>query len=169
VVHDDLLAAVLFSSQAAFAESKGVPEKTLKRIRAIVVELGTRLQMRQRVEVSIVSADPRMVSVQHIRGEGINEVFIISLDRTFFESLDREELRAAIAHELGHIWISSHHPYLHTETFANEIAMRAVSRESMKKVYTKLWAHLGTTGDYEQLLGRDAKPAPPQVSTTFER
>lgn len=69
--------------------------------------------------------------------------------------LSQEELKAVIAHELGHVWIFSHFPYLQTEILANEIAMRAVSRDSMKKIYAKLWLRLGTTGDLEAVLGSD--------------
>jgi len=32
-----------------------------------------------------------------------------------------------------------------------------VSRDSMKKVYAKLWLHLGTSGDFEKLLGTETK------------
>jgi hypothetical protein len=77
------------------------------------------------------------------------------LDESFLSTLDEEELRAAIAHELGHVWIFSHHPYLHTERLANEIAIRVVSRESLKKLYTKLWGHIGVRGSIEEFLPPD--------------
>src|SRR5262245_49653478 len=109
--------------------------------------------MPQHVQISIVSTDERMVSVQRIReSAGADQIFIIRFDQSFLDGLSDEELEAAIAHELGHVWISSHHPYLQTEALANEIAMRVVSRDSMKKVYAKLWLHLGTSGDFEKLL-----------------
>jgi hypothetical protein len=31
--------------------------------------------------------------------------------------------------------------------------MRVVSRDSLKKIYHKLWAHLGETGNIEEFLG----------------
>ena len=48
-----------------------------------------------------------------------------------------------VAHELGHVWIYTHHPYLQTEQLANQIAMRVVSRESLDSVYGKVWADAG--------------------------
>src|SRR5262249_3252056 len=123
---------------------------------AFVIEIEARLQMPQRVEVSVVPSEAKMVSVHRIRDMSTGtESFEIHLDQVFFDSLSREEVRAALAHELGHVWIFSHHPYLQTEALANEIAMRVVTRDSMKKIYNKLWMHLGTRGDLNELLGRD--------------
>lgn len=67
--------------------------------------------------------------------------------------LNEDELRAAVAHELGHVWIFSHHPYLHTERLANEIAMRVVSRESLERVYEKLWARDSAKRQVRRVLG----------------
>jgi hypothetical protein len=95
-----------------------------------------------------------MLSVQRIHdASGNREFFLISIDRTFLEDLNEDELTTALAHELGHVWIFSHHPYLQTEALANEIAMKAVSRDSLKTLYGKLWLHLGTKGNLEELLG----------------
>jgi len=96
-----------------------------------------------------------MVAVHRVRQAQADDRFTIQIDQKFFDSLSSEELEAAIAHELGHVWIYSHHPYLHTEALANEIAMRVVSRESVKKLYLKLWAQLETTGDLNEVLGSD--------------
>jgi hypothetical protein len=41
--------------------------------------------------------------------------FLLKIDAHFILHLDDEERRAAIAHELGHVWIYTHHPFLHTE------------------------------------------------------
>ena len=48
-----------------------------------------------------------------------------------------------MAHELGHVWVFTHHPYLQTEKLANQIAMRVVTRDSLVNVYHKLWEHGG--------------------------
>jgi hypothetical protein len=122
----------------------------------ILEDLEARLQMPQHVEVLLVAREPRMVAVQRLAQPSSAGVsFVIRLDEQFVDSLDEEEWRAALAHELGHVWISTHHPYLQTEALANEIAMKAVSRDSMKKIYAKLWLHIGTSGDFERLLGHD--------------
>jgi len=107
------------------------------------------MQMSQDVHV-IVAANDRMVSVERVGNLGM---FVMCFDEHFLADLDNDDLRAAIAHELGHVWIFSHHPYLQTEALANEIAMRAVTRQSLEKVYRKLWTHMGTSGNLDDLLG----------------
>jgi hypothetical protein len=93
------------------------------------------------------------VSVQRVpNADGNPPSFIMCFDEQFLESLDQEELRAAVAHELGHVWIYSHFPYLQTEALANDIAMRLVSRDSLKKIYSKLWDHLGVSGKLDDFL-----------------
>ena len=81
------------------------------------------------------------------------KAFLLTIDASFLDTLSDEELEAAIAHELGHVWIFTHHPYLQTEELANQIAMRAVSRESLERVYAKVWERGGTKGDLARFLG----------------
>ena len=123
-------------------------EPNLDQIKTIANDVRTHLQMPQEIQVAIVPANALMVSV-----ERTNDAFIICFDEHFLTTLDQEELTAAVAHELGHVWIYSHHPYLQTEALANEIAMKAVTRESLKKVYTKLWAQMHTGESLEEFLG----------------
>ena len=73
--------------------------------------------------------------------------FTATFEAGFLDSLNDDELGAVIAHELGHVWIFTHHPYLQTEELANEIALRVVSRESLDEVYEKVWKRTGTKGD----------------------
>lgn len=131
------------------------PSPNVDRISAIINEFRTQLQMSQDVHVTVAPND-RMVSVERVSDLGM---FIMCFDEHFLADLDSDELRAAIAHELGHVWIFSHHPYLQTEALANEVAMRAVTRESLEKVYKKLWTHLGTSGNLDELLGPDGVQA----------
>jgi hypothetical protein len=129
-------------------------EQTLTIAREITADLAGRLQMPQHIQISIVASEKKMVSVQRIGAlGGADDVFTIRLDQSFLHGLNDEELKAAIAHELGHVWISCHHPYLQTEALANEVALKVVSRESLKKLYEKLWLHLGTSGELDQLIG----------------
>ena len=58
-----------------------------------------------------------------------------------------------MAHELGHVWIYTHHPFLQTEELANEIAMRVVSRELLESLYQKVWERTGTKGKLTYLPG----------------
>ena len=139
---------------ALFASPLYAGSPDIERISRIVDELRLQLQMRQEIKVTIAKANPLMVSVEHDGGTRSEAgIFVICFDENFLASLDPDELRAAVAHELGHVWIFSHHPYLQTEALANEIALRAVQRDSLKKIYSKLWSHLGASGSIDEFLG----------------
>ena len=77
----------------------------------------------------------------------------MTFEERFLTSVDQDELKAIVAHELGHVWIFTHHPYLQTERLANTVAMRAVPRASLERVYSKVWEHQGTKGDLALFLG----------------
>jgi len=74
-------------------------------------------------------------------------------EASFAERLGDNELAAAIAHELGHVWIYTHFPFLQTEQLANEIAMRVVSRESLVPVYAQMFERVRVSGDPNEYLG----------------
>jgi predicted Zn-dependent protease len=77
------------------------------------------------------------------------------VDAAFLETLTDAELEAAVAHELGHVWVFTHHPYLQTEALANQIAMRVVSRQNLQRVYEKMWDQNGVKGNLLDFLGPD--------------
>ena len=80
--------------------------------------------------------------------------FLLTMELGFLLMLDDDELRAAVAHELGHVWIYTHHPFLQTERLANVVGERVVDRASFEKVYLKLWAYEGASGvPMDDLLG----------------
>lgn len=120
-------------------------------LQVLVDELGKELSIRERVEAAIVETNPLLVSVEPRRRDS---VFQLSFDREFLDTLDEGDVRAAIAHELGHVWIFTNHPYLQTERLANDVAMRAVTRESLLKVYEKVWARIGTKVDAASFVGQ---------------
>jgi hypothetical protein len=101
----------------------------------MIQEFSSRLGVREDVIFSFDSGNARLISVQRVPTEA--ELFHLSLDEDFLRTLDERELRAAIAHELGHIWIFTHFPYLHTESLANQYALKLVSREDLSRVYEK--------------------------------
>ena len=70
--------------------------------------------------------------------------FRMAFEERFLTAVDQDELKAIVAHELGHVWIFTHHPYLQTERLANTVAIRAVPRPSLERVYSKVWAREGT-------------------------
>lgn len=105
----------------------------------------------QRVIISVVPRDERLVSVQ--RSKENAETFMLSFDEGFLEQLDRDELDAVIAHELGHVWIFTHHPFLQTELLANQIAMKVVPRKILVKVYEKVSLHSDEPLNMSRVLG----------------
>src|SRR6185295_11792286 len=84
--------------------------------------LATALDIPKRVEVVLVTRNDLVVSVEPLTApdEGYRVVF----DQRFFERLSNEEVAAALAHEIGHVWIYSHFTFLQTEGLANEIALK---------------------------------------------
>ena len=118
------------------------------RVQRIVDDLKARLEIPHPVTVSIVESNPLMASVAPVSGG-----FALSFEAGFAERLTENELTAAIAHELGHVWIFTHFPFLQTEQLANEIAMRVVSRESLVPVYAQMFERTRVDGDLIRYLG----------------
>lgn len=114
-------------------------------------DLRSRLQIEQRVTIELVDHNPLVMSVETLGGRV--GPFVITVDREFIRELSSEELEAAIAHELGHVWIYTHHPYLQTERLANDIAMRVVRRSAFEPVYEKVWARTGIKGNLIEFIG----------------
>ncbi len=82
--------------------------------------------------------------------------FALAAERGFLATLTADQVEAALAHELGHVWIYTHHPYLQTEQLANRVAMRVVSRERLLEVYRALWGGDAVHGSLEAFLGVEA-------------
>ena len=140
----------LFSSNPVTA-ARRVPASA-SQVQLIVDELKGRLAIPAEVIVSVVESNPLLVSVEPRRSD--RNAFVMTFEDAFLAQLDDTDLRAVIAHELGHVWIYTHHPYLQTERLANTIAMRVVSRESLEKVYGKVWERGGAKGDLVHFLGQ---------------
>jgi predicted Zn-dependent protease len=112
----------------------------LDRVQRAVAELKGQLAISQAVDVKIVRTNPRLFSVEPVAHD---ETFLLSVEEDFAQALTDAELRAAVAHELGHVWIYTHFPYLQTEELANDIASRAVSRDMLAPLYDKVWKKAG--------------------------
>jgi len=132
------LCAFVHSRHAAAQTSAG-------KIQNLVDGLRTRLTISQRVIVTIVPHNPLVVSVARVKDR--NATFALSIEDGFLDDLRDDEISAVVAHELGHVWIFTHHPYLQTEEGANEIALHIVSRESLDKLYGKVWQRAGGPGE----------------------
>jgi hypothetical protein len=107
-----------------------------RKIDVMVRGFSRRLGITQRVIVSIVPANSRLASVECIRGA--TRDFLILFEARFLRTLDDRELGAALAHELGHVWIFTHFPYLQTEELANQQALKLVSSQDLSRIYEKV-------------------------------
>ena len=119
-------------------------------LQELVDGLKTELGIDAVVSAAIVPTNSLLVSVEP---DGSPGTFRMMFEERFLTSLDQDELKAIVAHELGHVWIFTHHPYLQTERLANTVAMRAVPRASLERVYSKVWEHQGTKGNLAFFLG----------------
>jgi hypothetical protein len=124
--------------------------RSLPALQELVNSLKAQLGIDAIVSATIVPTNPLLVSVQPV--DGGPATFQMAFEERFLTGLDEDHLKAIVAHELGHVWIFTHHPYLQTERLANSVAMRAVPRESLERVYGKVWERDGTKGDLARLI-----------------
>jgi hypothetical protein len=163
--------AILYTSRVS-ANGRGPaarprPPLDARGIQRLVDTYRVRLAIPQRVTVTLVERNPLMASVEFDKAR--KGAFLLSLERGFAASLTPEELLAVIAHELGHVWIFTHHPYLQTESLANKVAMRVVKRERLEQVYLKVWQHGGEKGTLARFMGpRPTEPATSAGLNTIE-
>jgi len=139
---------------------------TIRAMRAqeFVDQLRGVLPIASDVQVAAVTYNPLVFSVQPI--DSHKEHFLLKMEIGFLLMLGDDELRAAMGHELGHVWIYTHRPFLQTERAANIIGQQMVDRESLKKLYSKLWAYESASGvPLDDLLGPspEASKAPKPV------
>ena len=141
--------AVLVTARQSSASEAFEREKHLQ---DVVDALRARLSIPDAVAVSVVPDNTLVVSVE--RAKNGTSGFVLSVEDDFVQRLNGEELDAVMAHELGHVWIYTHHPFLQTEELANEIAMRVVSRDVLQRLYEKVWERTGTRGKLTYLPGK---------------
>jgi len=151
-----LFALLPLRLELAPAGGDGVSARGLERSEVVVLQditddLRTRLQIAEHVHVTLVDHNPLVMSVETLAGR--TGPFVITVDRDFIAELSKEETEAAIAHELGHVWIYTHHPFLQTERMANDIAMRVIDRSAFEPVYKKVWQRTGIAGNLIEFLG----------------
>lgn len=142
----------------AGSASDGTDERAIEidRLQHITDGLRRRLNILERVLVTVVDHNPLVMSVETLAGR--SGPFVITADANFLASLSDEELQAAVAHELGHVWIYTHHPYLQTERLANDIALRVISPELLVPVYEKVWKRTGARGNLAEYISLESKP-----------
>jgi hypothetical protein len=145
-----LLVLLCFPGHGRADDTPETP-RDAKWIQRIVDDFRLQLGLQQKVDVAIVPKNALLTSVEPTDDHAT--AFILSIEESFLVGLTDNELRGVVAHELGHVWIFTHHPYLQTEGLANEIARRLVPRDNLVQVYEKLWQRQGTTGDLARLVG----------------
>ena len=134
-----------------------------KRAQELVDQLRAVLPISNAVQIAIVVYHPLVFSVKP--ADTRKDRFLLSMELGFLLMLKDDELRAAVAHELGHVWIYTHYPFLQTEKLANVIGQRVADRASFEKVYSKLWTYEGASGvPIDDLLG--PPPAGPYPTTS---
>lgn len=152
LIHGATALAVLSGGGVlARAEEVTTRDGRTHNLQRLVDGLRDRMGIAAPVAVTIVERDARTLSVRRSPDEP--RVFALSAERRFVESLTADQVEAALAHELGHVWIYTHHPYLQTEQLANRVAMRAVARERLVEVYHALWGEDAVHGSLESFLG----------------
>lgn len=115
------------------------PDALLGTLRSLLSDLRSEMGISSPVQIRIVERDEALVSVRH--SEDQPGCFDLRLEEGFARQLTRQELRAVLAHELGHVWIFTHHPFLQTEELANEIAERVIDARRLAEVYQKVSAY----------------------------
>jgi hypothetical protein len=147
-----VIAPVVIAS-ASVAAAAPAAEKRMRQLQRVLDRVKQRLGLEHAVTVELVSKNPHLISVEAPARKGAP--FLVRVEQQMVEMLSADELEAALAHELGHVWVFTHHPYLQTEQLANDVAMRVVSRDSLVRVYDKVWKTGAAKGDLASFLGPD--------------
>ena len=158
-----LAAALTLLLAAPLKDAPSIVTIRARRAQELVGQLSAALSIHNQVDVAVVIQHPLVFSVEPL--DAGKKRFRLSMELGFLLMLDDDELSAALAHELGHVWVFTHHPFLQTERLANSIGERVVKRAYFERVYSKMWAYEGTSGvPIGQLLGpdRDADQQPEQ-------
>jgi hypothetical protein len=143
---------VLLMARPVAKDSPGIVSIKAARAQEFVDQLRAALPIHNDVRIAVVAYHPLVFSVGP-SAEDKNR-FLMTMELGFLLMLKDDELRAAVAHELGHVWIYTHHPFLQTERLANSVGLRVVDRESFEKMYSKLWTYEGAAGvPIDDLLG----------------
>jgi len=154
VSHAALILAFVLFPVSPLDESSPIVTLRAQRAQQIVEDLRAKLSIAENVQIGIVITDPFVFSVKPTDTQKDN--FLLSMELGFLVKLNEDEMRAAVAHELGHVWIFTHFPFLQTERLANDIGGRVVYRGSFEDLYSKLWKYEGKPGvPLEELLGPD--------------
>jgi hypothetical protein len=147
-----VVVCLLGSARGAHAQGASDDSPQLRRVQRLADQLRAQLAIVEPVQVTIVPTNRLLMSVEPVEN-GSSRDFRLNVEEEFVQGLSDADLLAAVAHELGHVWIFTHHPFLQTEQLANDIAMRLVSRDALAQLYDRVWSRRGTKGDIVRFLG----------------
>lgn len=99
----------IVSAHEDYVQGQARWERT-EHLQSIVDQLRLRLEILEPVRLSLVESNPLVVSVETLGTR--SGPFVIRADQAFIDSLSGGEIEAALAHELGRVWIYTHHPYI---------------------------------------------------------
>jgi len=161
------LALVLLASGGSVLAFVNPPSRALEtqNLRGLIREFQTHLGSYARVSVFIVKKNDRLASVRPSKKN--SNAYFLEVDEGFLSTLAQEERRAMVAHELGHVWIFTHPPFLHSEPLANQKAALLVSQESLRKIYSRVWQLDGQSTPLPEFLRAKFGPAEPSVASTI--
>jgi len=143
---------VLLLASPVAKDSTSIVILRARRAQEFADQLRAALPIPNKVQIAVVIYDPLVFSVQPMDNQ--RDRFLLTMELGFLLMLEDDELHAAIAHELGHVWIYTHHPFLQTERQANVVGQRVADRASFERIYSKLWAYEATSGvPMDDLLG----------------
>jgi hypothetical protein len=148
-----LIAPTLVASTAFAASATAASDKRARQLQRVLDRVKERLGLDYPVTLELVAKNHHLISVETITGP--DRKFLVKVEKRMLGLLGADELEAALAHELGHVWVFTHHPYLQTEQLANDVAMRVVSRDALVRVYDKVWKAGAEKGDLAAFLGPD--------------
>ena len=112
---------------------------TIVSLQDLTDDLRGRLHITERVHVTLVDHNPLVMSVETLGGR--TGPFVITVDRDFIQELNQPEVEAAIAHELGHVWIYTHQPYRADRSgWPTTSRCASINRSAFEPVYEKVWA-----------------------------
>lgn len=152
-----VVAPALVASTAFAASSTVASDKRVRQLQRVLDRVKERLGLDYPITLELVAKNQHLISVEAVKGP--ERAFLVRVEEGMLELLGSDELEAALAHELGHVWVFTHHPYLQTEQLANDVAMRVVSRDALARVYGKIWKSGAEKGDLATFLGPEPKVA----------
>ena len=143
--------AVLVTSAFAAAPAVGNAAERTRTLQRVLDRVKEQLGLDAAVAIELVPENKHLVSVEAPGAAG--GTYTVRIEERLLAVLAEDELEAALAHELGHVWVFTHHPFLQTESGANDVALRVVTRGALRRVYEKVWQGGGGKGTLETFLG----------------